>query len=175
MIHKGVNGIGAPRLVSHLRHCRALDGLVGPIGAGAVINLRIGLHMLGFAGNLVFGIEGSAHLHPLGKDIDLLLAQLFLGRHFVVAVLVRNHLQQQALHGLIKVDGRTDVATFQQALSAGYSKVAFQPLLGTVTFETAFLENPENLLIKELHLGRIGEFLCLKGEKSGKTHSGKNQ
>ena len=87
----------------------------------------------------MFGIEWGAHLHPLGKNIDLVLWQFILGRHFVVAVLVGNHLQQQAFLWLIKVDGRANVAAFQQSLTAGYPKVAFQPLLGTVTFETVFL------------------------------------
>ena len=131
--------MGTPNLVGHLGYGRALDGLVGPVGASPIVDLSIGLHMLGFAGNLVFGIEGRAHLHPLREDIDLVLWQFILGRHFVVAVLVGNHLQQQALLWLIEVDGRANVAAFQQSLTAGYPKVAFQPLLGTVTFETVFL------------------------------------
>ena len=151
--------MGTPNLVGHLGYGRALDGLVGPVGASPIVDLSIGLHMLGFAGNLVFGIEGRAHLHPLREDIDLVLWQFILGRHFVVAVLVGNHLQQQAFLWLIEVDGRANIAAFQQSLAAGYPKVAFQPLLATVTFETVFLKNPENLLVKELDLGRIGKFL----------------
>ena len=107
----------------------------------------------------MFGVKGGAHLHPLSEDIDLLLRQFIFGRHFVIAVLVRNHIEQQAFFRLIKVDGRTDVPTFQKTLAAGHPKVAFQPLLRTVAIKAILLQNTQNFLIKELDFSCVRQFL----------------
>ena len=155
-----VNGAAAPVGVGHLGHGRTLDFLIGPVSAGAGIDLRVGQLMRRVVpGDFQLGIKRRAQLHPLRKHVDFLLRQLCLGRHLVVAVAIRNHVEQQTLLRLLEINGRPDFAALEQPRTTGEAEMSLELFLPTVALETALLQNRENFLVKKLNLRRVGQLL----------------
>ena len=58
---------------------------------------------------------GKPHLHPAGEQIDLGLGKLPLRRHLVLVILIGNHLENQAVIRIFKMNGGTNDSTLQHA------------------------------------------------------------
>ena len=159
--HKRIDGTPAPIVIGHLGRWWVLDFLVGPVRFGAGVNLCIGQlvrHIV--ASDFQLRIKRRTQLDPLREDVDLRLRQLGFGRHLVIAIAIGKHIKQQALLGLLEIDGRPNFAARKQPLSAGEAKLPLKLLLPTVALKAIILEYRVNFLIEKLNLCRVGQLLC---------------
>ena len=90
-----VNGAAAPVGVGHLGHGRTLDFLIGPVSAGAGIDLRVRqLVRRTIAGDFQLRIKQRAQLYPASEQLNLRRRQLCFRRHLVILILIREHREQ---------------------------------------------------------------------------------
>ena len=121
--------------------------------------LTAGATRRGVAGDFQLRIKQRAQLYPASEQLNLRRRQLRLGRHLVVAVAIRNHVELQTLLRLLEINGRPDFAALEQPRTTGEAEMPLERFLPTVALETVLLQNRVNLLVKKLNLRRGGQFL----------------
>ncbi len=97
---------------------------------------------------------GSAAADPLDQRGDFLGRQLRFGGH-LIRIAVANRIDQQALVGLARHDGRRGVAPLEHGVARVEPQVALL-LPPAVALVTAGRQERPHLLLEELDIGRVG-------------------
>ena len=143
----------------HLRHRWAFERLVRPVRLGEFIdlgNLRsLFLDMVKLIG--VFRSPRKTHLDPLRQRRDLGILKFPAGWHFMLFILVRDHVKQKAVFWLRLIKGRTEGPSCSNAQSTNDLKFAANldlaiPVHTTMTSHAIRLEDRSHFSGEERHL-----------------------